>query len=99
MYLNYLLGKRILKRLFLIFFLTGIILSLNNKKVYAFPFPGECSKKLNAIKNYDCEIIYQSKKGYGNALIEGMENVQTDYLCIFNADGSFDPKYLNEMMF
>ena len=27
-----------------------------------------------------------------------MNSVQTDYLCIFNADGSFDPKYLNEML-
>ena len=27
-----------------------------------------------------------------------MNSVQTDYLCIFNADGSFDPKYLKEML-
>ena len=24
--------------------------------------------------------------------------MKTEYLCIFNADGSFDPKYLNEML-
>lgn len=53
---------------------------------------------INSTKGYNCNLIYQSEKGYGNALIEGMNSVQTDYLCIFNADGSFDPKYLNEML-
>ena len=37
-------------------------------------------------------------KGYGDALIEGINNVKTEYLCIYNADGSFDPKYLTEML-
>ena len=32
-----------------------------------------------------------------SALIEGINNVKTKYLCIFNADGSFDPKYLNKI--
>lgn len=53
---------------------------------------------INATKNYNLEIVYQSGKGYGDALIEGINNVKTDYLCIFNADGSFDPKYLQEML-
>jgi glycosyltransferase involved in cell wall biosynthesis len=53
---------------------------------------------INAIKNLNCKIIHQTGKGYGNALIEGMNNVETEYLCIFNADGSFDPKYLNQML-
>ena len=53
---------------------------------------------INATKNYNLEIVYQSGKGYGDALIEGINNVKTDYLCIFNADGSFDPKYLREML-
>ena len=55
-------------------------------------------KTLEAIKNFECKIIYQSGRGYGNALIEGIKNVETNYLCIFNADGSFDPKYLDEML-
>ena len=53
---------------------------------------------IEAAKNFNCKIIHQSSKGYGNALIEGINNVQTEYLCIFNADGSFDPKYLNQML-
>ena len=52
----------------------------------------------NAIKSFNIEIIYQSSKGYGDAIIEGINNVKTDYLCIFNADGSFDPKYLKQML-
>ena len=53
---------------------------------------------INAIKNFNCKILYQSGKGYGNALIQGINNVETDYLCIFNADGSFDPIYLSKML-
>jgi glycosyltransferase involved in cell wall biosynthesis len=39
-------------------------------------------------------ILYQNKKGYGAALIEGIKNCSTDFFCIFNADGSFNPKEL-----
>ena len=55
-------------------------------------------KTIEVVKNFDCKIVYQSDKGYGNALIEGMSNVETEYLCIFNADGSFNPKYLDKML-
>jgi glycosyltransferase involved in cell wall biosynthesis len=53
---------------------------------------------IHATKNYNLELVYQSGQGYGDALIEGINHVKTDYLCIFNADGSFDPKYLQEML-
>ena len=53
---------------------------------------------IDSIKNFNCKLVYQSGKGFGDALIEGINNVQTKFLCIFNADGSFDPKYLNEML-
>jgi glycosyltransferase involved in cell wall biosynthesis len=55
-------------------------------------------KTINAISNFKCKIIKQKISGYGAALTEGIENVKTKYLCIFNADGSFDPKYLNKMI-
>ena len=51
-------------------------------------------RKKNSIKNFNCKLIFQKKNGYGAAVIEGINNVQTDYLCIYNADGSFDPKFL-----
>ena len=52
---------------------------------------------IDSIKNYECQILYQSDKGYGNALILGINNVKTKYFCIFNADGSFNPKELKRM--
>ena len=53
---------------------------------------------IDAIKNYDCKIIYQDSKGYGDALKKGIETVETKFFCIFNADGSFDPKELDLMI-
>ena len=60
----------------------------------------EASDKLtiDAIKNYDCKIIYQDSKGYGDALKKGIETVETKFFCIFNADGSFDRKELDLMI-
>ena len=53
----------------------------------------------NAISNFNgIEILVPKKNGYGNALIEGINNVKTNYCCIINADGSMDPKYLDEML-
>ena len=53
---------------------------------------------IRSIKNFNCVILKQKKNGYGQALIEGINKVSTRYLCIFNADGSFDPKYLRIML-
>ena len=52
---------------------------------------------IEAAKKFDCEILFQTKKGYGNAIIEGLENSKTTYSCIYYADGSTDPKYILEM--
>tara|TARA_Y100001970_G_scaffold133625_1_gene164638 strand:- start:194 stop:856 length:663 start_codon:yes stop_codon:yes gene_type:complete len=51
----------------------------------------------NSIKNLDCEVLFQKNSGYGSALIEGIQKINTKYMCIFNADGSFDPKELKAM--
>ena len=60
----------------------------------------ESSDKLTieAIKNYSCNIIFQDSQGYGDALRKGIETVETEYFCIFNADGSFNPKELDLMI-
>lgn len=55
------------------------------------------TETIEAIKNLNCEILFQKKLGYGNALIEGINNINTKYLCIFNADGSFDHNDLEKM--
>ena len=57
----------------------------------------EDHETISSIINFDCNILHQINKGYGSALIEGINNVTTEYYCIFNADGSFDPKELREM--
>ena len=59
--------------------------------------PTEDKKTREAIKNFDCKILFQDGKGFGNALIQGINNVETKYFCIFNADGSFDPIYLSQL--
>ena len=55
-------------------------------------------KTIDALKNYDCEILFQSKRGYGNAIIEGIKKAQTKYIAIFYADGSTDPVFLSPML-
>ena len=58
----------------------------------------ECLPRvLDELKNFDCKIIMQNDDGFGSALIQGIKEVETNFLCIFNADGSFDPKYLKNM--
>jgi len=52
---------------------------------------------INSIKEYDCKILYQKNKGYGDALLQGIQNVKTNFFCIFNADGSFNPIELKNM--
>ena len=52
---------------------------------------------IHSIKDFDYEIIHQTSKGYGDALISGIKNIKTEYFCIFNADGSFNPKELTNM--
>ena len=60
----------------------------------------ESSDKLTieSIKNYNCNIIYQDSKGYGDALKKGIDSVDTELFCIFVADGSFNPKELDHMI-
>ena len=58
----------------------------------------ECLPRvLDELKNFDCKIITQKTGGFGRALILGIKEVETNFLCIFNADGSFDPQYLKNM--
>jgi glycosyltransferase involved in cell wall biosynthesis len=52
---------------------------------------------INAIDKFKSKIIFQVNKGYGDAILLGIENVKTEYFSIFNADGSFDPYELKNM--
>ena len=57
----------------------------------------EDTNTIDAIKNLNCKVLYQEGLGYGDALIQGINNVNTKYFCIFNADGSFLSRELKEM--
>jgi len=64
-----------------------IIIVLDNKE----------DNSIEVIKKNKCRYIIQKNKGYGSAIIEGFKKAKNDYGCIFNADHSFKPKYLNKM--
>ena len=51
-------------------------------------------------KKYSFKIIkiITNKKGYGAAVIEGIKKCKTEKVCIFNADGSFNPVSLKKMV-
>ena len=55
------------------------------------------TETIKAIENFNHKIIFQTKKGYGSALITGINNCDTEYFCIFNADGSFNPNEIKGM--
>ena len=53
---------------------------------------------IKSIENLNVKIKYQENFGYGDALIYGIKNCETKYFCIFNADGSFKPSELEDMV-
>ena len=53
---------------------------------------------IETIRNKNCEILYQKNKGYGDALIQGINHIDNELFCIFNADGSFNPSEINNMI-
>ena len=71
------------------------LLEYKIKKIVVIPIDDR--KTIESIKKFDCKIIPQQGKGFGNALIQGINCVETKYFCIFNADGSFDPIYLSQL--
>jgi hypothetical protein len=54
-------------------------------------------KKFDYKNSKDASYYIQKKKGYGSAIIEGIQKVRTRFFCIYNADGSFCPEELNQM--
>ena len=59
----------------------------------------EDSETLDSMSKFEnIKIFFQKNNGYGNALIEGLDEITTEYFCIINADGSMDPKFLKDML-
>ena len=67
----------------------------NVKKIVV--IPENDLETLNSIKEYNETVVYQKGKGFGNALRTGIHSVETKFFCVFNADGSFDPKDLENL--
>tara|TARA_B100000965_G_scaffold406800_2_gene448796 strand:+ start:3012 stop:3674 length:663 start_codon:yes stop_codon:yes gene_type:complete len=53
---------------------------------------------IKAIEKLNVKMVFQKNFGYGDAIIEGINNCNTKYFCIFNADGSFRPEEIEEMI-
>ena len=51
-------------------------------------------------KNKGCRIILDNTNisGFGGSLINGLNNLQHEYFCIFDGDNSFNPKAISEML-
>ena len=76
--------------------LTKVIKELKKykiKKIIVIPKNEKC----NYINEKEATIINQNSNGYGNALKTGIQQVKTEYFCIFNADGSFKPNEISSM--
>ena len=82
---------------------TSLPMVLNSLKKFNYniivSLSGGDQETINSINNYEnVQILKQSGKGYGNALIEGINACKTKYFCIFNADGSFDENDLPKIL-
>lgn len=75
------------------FFLKIRLLDVNKILVLSKDYNQSLKFKSNKLK-----IFKQSKVGFGNALIEGIQKVKTKYFCIFNADGSFNHHDIKKML-
>jgi glycosyltransferase involved in cell wall biosynthesis len=76
------------------------------REIFSYRFINEViivvdSYKDNSIsiaKKFNTKVVVQKKKGFGSAIIEGFNHAKNKYACIFNADYSFNPKYLKRMI-
>jgi len=77
-----------------------IVLKELNKKKFNFIIVMEKSdiETINSIKKFRKNIIFQKNKGYGDAIIKGINSVKTELFCIFNADGSFKSSEIRKMI-
>ena len=57
----------------------------------------ENDNSIPVINDFNCKLIIQKGKGYGSAIIEGFREAKNKFGCIYNADYSFDPRYLGDL--
>lgn len=69
-----------------------------NYKIIIVVHPSDV-ETIESVKNFPkIKIILQDDKGYGDALIKGINSVETTQFSIFNADGSFNPNEIDNMV-
>tara|TARA_B100000282_G_scaffold136755_1_gene98036 strand:- start:115 stop:783 length:669 start_codon:yes stop_codon:yes gene_type:complete len=69
-----------------------------NYKIIIVVHPSDI-ETIESVKNFSkVKIILQDNKGYGDALIKGINSVETSQFSIFNADGSFNPNEIDNML-
>ena len=69
-----------------------------NYKIIIVVHPSDV-ETIEPLKNFPkIKIILQDDKGYGDALIKGINSVETTQFSIFNADGSFNPNEIDNMV-
>ena len=56
-------------------------------------------KTVKIAEDFNCKIILDNDdiKGFGGSVINGLDKLDTEYFCIFDGDGSFNPKDIIEM--
>tara|TARA_A100001035_G_scaffold199917_1_gene160419 strand:+ start:340 stop:1020 length:681 start_codon:yes stop_codon:yes gene_type:complete len=79
-------------------FVIKEIENLNLKCNFLFVVEKKDKETIKVIKRSKKKILFQRNKGYGDALITGINKIKTKYFCIFNADGSFNPRELKGML-
>ena len=73
-------------------------LKIYNYKIIIVVHPSDV-ETIESVKNFPkIKIILQDDKGYGDALIKGINSVETSQFSIFNADGSFNPNEIDNMV-
>ncbi len=70
----------------------------NYKKILLIDKKDKTNYKNIIKKSKNIKIFVSKKSGYGNALIEGINKINSKYFCIINADGSMNPYEIKKMM-
>ncbi len=81
--------------------IEAVIKELNNNGFFKITLLDANSTDLTVDigKKYNCRIISDNKeiKGFGGSVINGLNKVESDYFCIFDGDGSFNPSDILSM--
>ena len=59
---------------------------------------GSTDSTLTIVKNYDIPYFIQKDIGYGAAILESLDKINTEYLSVIDADGSYDSNHISQML-